>query len=191
MATINKITLPNGDSYDIEDKNAITQTDVLTKTNTTSYTPSGNYNPATKKYVDDKSLMVVTITSSGSGDNITYSANKTFTEIYNHISNSNDVIAIINYGTAQNPDMQVYSLSNYSSGSINFHNTRVSYLDPGYGVFTDSIAIYNDNSVYVNRTLISEKTFSLAINSNVIQLKEGSTVISSITLPVYNGGVSS
>jgi hypothetical protein len=27
--------------------------DVLTKTNTTSYTPSANYNPATKKYVDD------------------------------------------------------------------------------------------------------------------------------------------
>ena len=28
-------------------------TDVLTKSNTTSYTPSWNYNPATKKYVDD------------------------------------------------------------------------------------------------------------------------------------------
>ena len=27
--------------------------DVLTKTNTTIYTPSANYNPATKKYVDD------------------------------------------------------------------------------------------------------------------------------------------
>lgn len=27
--------------------------DVLTKTNTTSYTPSADYNPATKKYVDD------------------------------------------------------------------------------------------------------------------------------------------
>ena len=28
--------------------------DVLTKTNTTSYTPTGDYNPATKKYVDDQ-----------------------------------------------------------------------------------------------------------------------------------------
>jgi hypothetical protein len=28
-------------------------TDVLTKTNTTSYTPTADYNPATKKYVDD------------------------------------------------------------------------------------------------------------------------------------------
>ena len=31
----------------------LTKSDVLTKTNTTSYTPSGDYNPATKKYVDD------------------------------------------------------------------------------------------------------------------------------------------
>ncbi len=29
-------------------------TDVLTKTNTTEFTPTGDYNPATKKYVDDK-----------------------------------------------------------------------------------------------------------------------------------------
>jgi hypothetical protein len=26
---------------------------VLTKTNTTAYTPTGDYNPATKKYIDD------------------------------------------------------------------------------------------------------------------------------------------
>lgn len=31
----------------------ITQNDVLTKDNTSSYTPSSDYNPATKKYVDD------------------------------------------------------------------------------------------------------------------------------------------
>ena len=28
--------------------------DVLTKTNTLSYTPDSDYNPATKKYVDDQ-----------------------------------------------------------------------------------------------------------------------------------------
>lgn len=33
--------------------NKANKTDVLEKTNTTSYTPSGDYNPATKKYVDD------------------------------------------------------------------------------------------------------------------------------------------
>lgn len=35
-------------------------TKVLTKDNTTTYTPSGNYNPATKKYVDDKASTLTT-----------------------------------------------------------------------------------------------------------------------------------
>lgn len=30
--------------------------DVLTKTNTTQYTPTANYHPATKKYVDDNTV---------------------------------------------------------------------------------------------------------------------------------------
>ena len=33
--------------------NKANTSDVLTKTNTTSYTPTANYHPATKKYVDD------------------------------------------------------------------------------------------------------------------------------------------
>lgn len=32
----------------------ISSSTVLTKTNTTTYTPVGDYNPATKKYVDDE-----------------------------------------------------------------------------------------------------------------------------------------
>lgn len=39
--------------------------DVLTKTNTTSYTPSGAYHPATKKYVDDKAANIPTGSISG------------------------------------------------------------------------------------------------------------------------------
>lgn len=37
-----------------------TKTTVLTKTNTTSYTPSANYHPATKKYVDDSITSAIT-----------------------------------------------------------------------------------------------------------------------------------
>ena len=44
--------------------------DVLTKTNTTSYTPSADYNPATKKYVDD----AVTAAASGSVSDEAYSS---------------------------------------------------------------------------------------------------------------------
>lgn len=35
----------------------VRDTDVLTKDNTTAYTPTGDYQPATKKYVDDKILV--------------------------------------------------------------------------------------------------------------------------------------
>lgn len=35
----------------------------LSKTNTTSYTPTGNYNPATKKYVDDMVWDIETLLS--------------------------------------------------------------------------------------------------------------------------------
>lgn len=34
-------------------------TDVLTKTNTTEFTPTGDYHPATKKYVDDNKIAII------------------------------------------------------------------------------------------------------------------------------------
>ena len=57
----------NGYSVDLgTDPNALTiyysavnPANYLSKTNTTSYTPSENYNPATKKYVDDSKAVVV------------------------------------------------------------------------------------------------------------------------------------
>lgn len=62
--------------------------DVLTKTNTSSFTPTGDYQPATKKYVDDKVYIV---------------NNSTWKEVlYNNKSvNGTDVQALINklFGT--------------------------------------------------------------------------------------------
>ena len=43
----------NGDWAEVPAKS-----DVLTKTNTSSFTPTGDYQPATKKYVDDKHIML-------------------------------------------------------------------------------------------------------------------------------------
>lgn len=43
-------------------KELVGSSDVLTKTNTSSFTPTGDYQPATKKYVDDKHIML-TITN--------------------------------------------------------------------------------------------------------------------------------
>lgn len=47
----------NGDWAEVPEKS-----DVLTKTNSESFTPTGDYQPATKKYVDDKHIML-TITN--------------------------------------------------------------------------------------------------------------------------------
>lgn len=43
----------NGDWAEVPEKS-----DVLTKTNSESFTPTGDYQPATKKYVDDKHIML-------------------------------------------------------------------------------------------------------------------------------------
>ena len=52
--TVSTITSNNLGSY------------ALRKTNTTSYTPTGDYNPATKKYVDDSIAAAITTTLGGS-----------------------------------------------------------------------------------------------------------------------------
>lgn len=44
----------------------VSANDVLTKTNTTSYTPTANYHPATKKYVDDAISTAITDALGGS-----------------------------------------------------------------------------------------------------------------------------
>lgn len=43
----------------------ISPTDILTKTNTTAYTPTSDYHPATKKYVDEHLPEAATATSAG------------------------------------------------------------------------------------------------------------------------------
>lgn len=73
----------NGNWAEVPEKS-----DVLTKTNTSSFTPTGDYQPATKKYVDDKVYIV---------------NNSTWKEVlYNNKSvNGTDVQALINklFGT--------------------------------------------------------------------------------------------
>ena len=54
-------------TIDDELKSKLDSNDVLTKTNTISYTPTADYNPATKKYVDD-SISGFSTTLSGLSD---------------------------------------------------------------------------------------------------------------------------
>lgn len=63
-------------------------TNVLTKNNTTSYTPTANYHPATKKYVDDN---VKTYTA---GENITISEDNVISA---NVSSGTDANAVYTY----------------------------------------------------------------------------------------------
>lgn len=73
---------------------------VLATDNTSSYTPTGDYNPATKKYVDDAvagsgggdSVFKVTLTANQTAG---YDANKTIDEIQAAISANKIVIAVV------------------------------------------------------------------------------------------------
>lgn len=76
------------------------RTSALGVNNTATYTPTGDYNPATKKYVDDA------VASAGGGDGVFkitltanqtagYDANKTIDEIQTAISANKTVIAVV------------------------------------------------------------------------------------------------
>lgn len=54
--TLNEEINSNIDVFAV--KELVGSSDVLTKTNTSSFTPTGDYQPATKKYVDDKHIML-------------------------------------------------------------------------------------------------------------------------------------
>ena len=58
----------NMDKIDAEIAKKADKTEVLTKTNTTAFTPTGDYQPATKKYVDDNKTQIAdNLTTEDSG----------------------------------------------------------------------------------------------------------------------------
>ena len=109
--------------------NKANKSEILTKTNTTAFTPSGDYQPATKKYVDDK-------ISSGSSSlsqyydvpvqTITCTAQATAGSSYYYAFNTNS--------------------SGYHSGNPMTLPTRLS-IDLGYSVVAKKIMIKTQTSV--------------------------------------------
>ena len=62
----NDICTVSSVKYNWAQINVNNQTQVLSKTNTTPYTPTSDYNPATKKYVDDAITTAITTSLEGS-----------------------------------------------------------------------------------------------------------------------------
>lgn len=94
--------------------------DVLTKTNTTSYTPSANYHPATKKYVDDKEfndlsdVFIIECTT----ENNEAVVDKTWTEITTAYNAGKKIFA--KNGSAILQLLVFHPSSNSSQGYIGF-----------------------------------------------------------------------
>lgn len=57
---ITQVVIKNGSTYGIGERTLTDTTQVLTKWNTTTFTPTANYHPATKKYVDDSIASAIT-----------------------------------------------------------------------------------------------------------------------------------
>ena len=86
------INIPDLENYYTKD---MVNEAFLTKTNTTSFTPTGDYNPATKKYVDDNAKTYT------AGENITISEDNVISA---NVSGGTDSNAVYTYYTPYSDD---------------------------------------------------------------------------------------
>lgn len=91
----------NMDKIDTEIAKKAGKTEVLTKTNTTAFTPTGDYNPATKKYVDDNKTQIAdNLTTEDSGKALSAKQGK--------ILNNNKVDKVSGKGLSANDFTSAY-----------------------------------------------------------------------------------
>ena len=69
--TCTKVTFLENQSGAFKPENFAKVSDVLKKNNTTAYTPTGDYNPATKKYVDDNKGQTIQYSTMPTADSTT------------------------------------------------------------------------------------------------------------------------
>ena len=91
----------NMDKIDTEIAKKADKTEVLTKTNTTAFTPTEDYNPATKKYVDDNKTQIAdNLTTEDSGKALSAKQGK--------ILNNNKVDKVSGKGLSANDFTSAY-----------------------------------------------------------------------------------
>lgn len=133
----------------------------LSKTNTSSYTPTNNYNPATKKYVDDNVVASFNITSI---DGATASfSQENYNKLVEAITNNQNII-IVYLDNSNNTIKSLVSSAVNSEGNITLK--------------THSINNENGDITY-NEFVILGSTFTnnVTINSKTFQIESGVAVI--------------
>lgn len=133
----------------------------LSKTNTSSYTPTNNYNPATKKYVDDNVVASFNITSID-GTTASFSQ-ENYNKLVEAITNNQNII-IVYLDNSNNTTKSLVSSTVNSEGNITLR--------------THSINNENGDITY-NEFVILGSTFTnnVTINSKTFQIESGVAVI--------------
>lgn len=148
----------NGDWAEVPAKS-----DVLTKTNSESFTPTGDYQPATKKYVDDKHILL-TITNEAhqqltSNQEVKAGeAESKINLVFGSIDNFKNIIHRLlsdNILFLKNTEKEIFKVS-----------TSHTYCNPNNGAYELSfIYIYTSIADANNISLVTKRIF-IALNSN-------------------------
>lgn len=138
-------------------------TDVLTKTNTSSFTPTGDYQPATKKYVDDKHIML-TITNEARQQLISNQevkageAESKINLVFGSIDNFKNIIQRLlsdNILFLKITEKEIFKVS-----------TSHTYCNPDNGAYELSFIYTHTSIADANNISLVTKRIFIALNSN-------------------------
>ena len=148
----------NGDWAEVPEKS-----DVLTKTNTSSFTPTGDYQPATKKYVDDKHIML-TITDEARQQLISNQevkageAESKINLVFGSIDNFKNIIQRLlsdNILFLKITEKEIFKVS-----------TSHTYCNPDNGAYELSFIYTHTSIADANNISLVTKRIFIALNSN-------------------------
>lgn len=191
--TINKFSLTLQDYVQGINKVYINN-NVLTKTNTNSYTPTGNYNPATKKYVDDK---VASIETGGSVDLTNYynksetdnllnnKANTTHTHTKSEIT---DFPSIPTKTSELTNDSGFLTTHQDISGKVDktTYNAKVSEIDNSISSLETNMSTKVNTSTYNTKMSTIDDSIS-TINTSITSINSSITSLNSKSHQVLSG----
>lgn len=148
----------NGDWAEVPEKS-----DVLTKTNSESFTPTGDYQPATKKYVDDKHIML-TITDEARQQLISNQevkageAESKINLVFGSIDNFKNIIQRLlsdNILFLKITEKEIFKVS-----------TSHTYCNPDNGAYELSFIYTHTSIADANNISLVTKRIFIALNSN-------------------------
>jgi hypothetical protein len=148
----------NGNWAEVPEKS-----DVLTKTNTSSFTPTGDYQPATKKYVDDKHIML-TITDEARQQLISNQevkageAESKINLVFGSIDNFKNIIQRLlsdNILFLKITEKEIFKVS-----------TSHTYCNPDNGAYELSFIYTHTSIADANNISLVTKRIFIALNSN-------------------------